>query len=141
MKIGIITILGSLLLALPALAGECDACCGQPDADGDSICDPIDNCHLVANPSQLDGDQDGYGNACDCDLDNANFCDTGDFLLFGAVFGTTVPPTNCEFDMAPNGFVDTADFLVFGAGFGAPPGPACGNAKGTPCASPGAVCP
>ena len=141
MKVGIITILSSLLLALPALAGTGGICDGQPDTDGDTHCDIIDNCHLTANTSQLDGDQDGYGDVCDCDYDQNNFCDTGDFLLFGSVFGTTVPPTNCKHDQAPNNFIDTGDFLVFGSGFGAPPGPSCGNAKGTPCGSPGAVCP
>ena len=141
MKTGVLVILGSLLLALPALAGSVDPCDGSPDTDGDGFCDAIDNCYLTADNRQLDGDRDGYGDICDCDFDNNGFCDTGDFLLFGGVFGTTVPPTNCMFEMAPASFIDTGDFLVFGAGFGSPPGPACGNAKGTPYPFPGAPCP
>ena len=36
-----------------------------PDADGDGIPDPSDNCPLVANPSQSDRDGDRIGDACD----------------------------------------------------------------------------
>jgi lysophospholipase L1-like esterase len=35
------------------------------DADGDGYCESFDNCPLVANPSQLDTDHDGAGDACD----------------------------------------------------------------------------
>jgi hypothetical protein len=35
------------------------------DADGDGVADDEDNCVNVANPSQLDADQDGIGAACD----------------------------------------------------------------------------
>jgi len=140
MKVGIISILAALLLALPAFAGTVDPCTG-PDTDLDGTVDMCDNCSAQANASQLDGDQDGYGDVCDCDFNNSNFCDGGDFLLFGAVFSTAVPPTNCQFDMAPTGFVDGGDFLVFGAAFSTAPGPSCGNAPGTPCPDPGATCP
>ncbi|MCW5891201.1 MAG: DUF4215 domain-containing protein [bacterium] len=59
-------------------AGECDvaeqcsgsavACpddTGLPDTDGDTVCDELDNCPGVANPTQADGDGDGHGDACD----------------------------------------------------------------------------
>ena len=40
------------------------------DSDGDGICDTLDNCPNISNPTQTDGDQDGFGAACDCnDLD------------------------------------------------------------------------
>jgi hypothetical protein len=39
------------------------ACC--PDADGDGICDGVDNCPNTPNVSQVDTDADGAGDACD----------------------------------------------------------------------------
>ena len=35
------------------------------DADGDLVCDPVDNCPHKPNPDQLDTDGDGTGDACD----------------------------------------------------------------------------
>jgi hypothetical protein len=57
-----------------------------------------------------------------------------------AVFGATVPPTNCELDMAPNGVIDVGDFGVLVSIFGRAPGPSCGNSPGTPCPFFGAPC-
>jgi hypothetical protein len=37
-----------------------------PDPDGDKIHSAIDNCPNEYNPDQLDGDEDGAGDACDC---------------------------------------------------------------------------
>ena len=37
--------------------------------DGDGIDDDADNCLGLANPEQRDSDEDGYGNACDADVD------------------------------------------------------------------------
>ncbi len=53
----------------PCTYGDtCNAgvCAGVPEADtdGDGVCDPVDNCPVNPNPSQLDLDNNGYGEAC-----------------------------------------------------------------------------
>jgi len=40
------------------------------DSDGDGALNQVDNCPSVENPDQLDSDNDGFGDACDFDLDN-----------------------------------------------------------------------
>jgi hypothetical protein len=52
--------------------------CGRPDADGDGVRDPDDNCPTVSNADQLDQDADGVGNACDPDQDGDGFDDGED---------------------------------------------------------------
>ena len=149
MKVGVITLMTALLFAWPALAGT-NPCTG-PDWDGDGTVDICDNCSDVVNPGQYDGDQDGFGDACDCDYSATTngVCDGGDFGQFAIAFGTFVPPTDCEFDHAANGAVDGGDFGRFAANFGQPlgSGPACvlapggPGARGVACPTPGAVCP
>ncbi len=46
-------------------ATTCPANQQKPDLDGDTLCDQIDNCDLVANPDQSDPDNDDVGTACD----------------------------------------------------------------------------
>lgn len=46
--------------------GVGDACI---DVDNDGILYDVDNCPTISNPTQLDRDDDGIGNACDIDLD------------------------------------------------------------------------
>ena len=88
--------------------------------------DGFDNCLLAANADQRDTDDDGYGNACDCDLNQDNFCGGPDYTLFIGCFNA---PTNgnptCEAaDMNGDGFVGGPDFTLFIGGFNGPPGPA-----------------
>jgi hypothetical protein len=65
--------------------------CTVPDADGDGICDPEDNCPAIANDTQSDTDADGTGNACDgCpadpldDVDQDGACANADNCPFTA---------------------------------------------------------
>lgn len=37
------------------------------DSDSDEILDEVDNCPLMANTDQIDGDMDNFGEVCDCD--------------------------------------------------------------------------
>jgi hypothetical protein len=95
------------------------------DTDGDGVPDSRDNCTLVPNASQLDSDGDGYGNHCDCDFNQDDFCGGPDYTLFIGCFNE---PTNgdpvCEAaDMNADDFVGGPDFTLFIGGFNGPPGP------------------
>jgi MYXO-CTERM domain-containing protein len=48
------------------------------DEDADQIPDQLDNCAGIANPAQLDGDDDNWGDACDPDRDNDGIDNTQD---------------------------------------------------------------
>lgn len=47
-----------------AADGAC-AHTASPDADGDGLCDAIDDCPVAANPGQQNADGDGEGDLCD----------------------------------------------------------------------------
>ena len=48
---------------------------GQTDGDADGAGDLCDNCSAVVNPGQLDNDSDNLGDACDNDDDNDGLTD------------------------------------------------------------------
>ncbi len=90
-----------------------------PDTDGDGIQDSLDNCILIPNPTQCDGDSDGYGNHCDADFNNDLITNSLDVSPFRAGFGTTnkVTDLNCD------GITNSLDISSFRRMFGSPPGP------------------
>ena len=53
------------------------------DTDGDGVLDSADNCLTVSNPSQLDSDNDGQGDACDSDSDGDGLPDSWEQNAFG----------------------------------------------------------
>ncbi len=70
---------------LPLYAEGCAATCPEGDPDADGLCGAADNCPLVNNAAQIDGDGDGLGDACDgcvgpggSDPDLDGDCDIGD---------------------------------------------------------------
>ncbi len=79
------------------------------DSDGDNIPDSEDNCRMTVNPRQLDTDQDGYGNACDCDLNNDNTVDVSDFTQLRGYWGQSEPVA----DFNGDGLIDHSDFMIF----------------------------
>jgi hypothetical protein len=86
-----------------------------PDADGDTISDDIDNCSQTPNVDQRDIDEDGYGNACDCDLNNDDIVNLSDYLLFSQEWGQT--GSNYA-DFNADELVNLADYAIFGCFWG-----------------------
>ena len=96
-----------------------------PEYDADGVPDTVDNCKLVANPTQLDGDGDGYGNACDADLNNSGAVTTADLGILSSVLGGTASSsaTAAKADLNGSGTVTTADLAILRAALGTAPGP------------------
>jgi hypothetical protein len=89
------------------------------DTDNDGVPDITDNCILVPNPSQCDGDGDGYGNHCDADFNNDLIVNNYDIGPFRAGLGTTNPVTDLNCD----GITNNYDIGPFRSMLGLPPGP------------------
>jgi hypothetical protein len=76
-----------------ARVDSCGTANPQPgDNDGDGVADVSDNCPSDVNPSQLNTDGDGFGNACDSDKDDDTVLNPND---------------NCP--VVPNGSGQSAD--------------------------------
>lgn len=96
------------------------AAAAAADADGDGVPDASDNCTLVSNADQRDTNADGYGNACDADLDDSGVVNFADLGLMRSVF---FMPGDLDADLDGNGSVNFADLGILKAGFFRPPGP------------------
>jgi hypothetical protein len=73
-------------------AGDGDGDGGGPDMDMDGVSDGADNCPDIANPNQLDYDDNGVGNVCDTQV-FTGVTGTLDTTATAAVQGTMF---NCE---------------------------------------------
>ena len=108
---GLVALALFLICALPAHAGlPCDI---EIDADCDGVADFADNCRLVHNPPPFDCDvdEDGYGNACDCDPANDFVCGGTDFAVLNVEWGQMGP--DLLLDMNCDGAVGGPDFGTF----------------------------
>ena len=96
-----------------------------PDFDQDGVADSNDNCIEVPNPDQYDSNADGFGNACDADINNDLFIDFFDVGLLKQVFLTNSqsPNWNPDADFNNDDMVDFLDLGIIKAGFLAAPGP------------------
>jgi M6 family metalloprotease-like protein len=95
------------------------------DPDEDGVDHLLDNCSEVANPTQVDSDADGYGNACDADYDQNGFVGISDFNRFKAALGTAAgdPDYDEVVDCNADGVIGVPDFQCFKSQFGGAPGP------------------
>ncbi len=89
--------------------------------DCDGVANTIDNCTLLDNTAQRDTDGDGFGNACDPDLNNdgvVNFLDISSWVPF---FNTACGDVDEDFD--GDGGCNFGDYALFPQFFMQPPGP------------------
>lgn len=86
------------------------------DSDGDGVVNEEDNCPLTPNADQRDTNDDGYGNICDCDLDNDDLVGITDFRIFKSKWNTTGSGIDSDFD--GDEIVDITDFGIFRLRYG-----------------------
>ncbi len=103
-----------------ALRAAGPLCVTATDTDGDGVDDLVDSCTLIANPGQVDTNGDGYGNACDPDLDGNGIVNAVDLGLFKAAF---FAPGVTDSDFNADGITNVLDLGILKAFFFAAPGP------------------
>ncbi|MEL7449434.1 MAG: LamG-like jellyroll fold domain-containing protein [Pseudomonadota bacterium] len=89
------------------------------DTDGDGVSDAVDNCVAVANADQRDSNADGFGNACDPDLNDDDVINFTDLGLMKSVFFSDDP----DADLNGDGAVNFADLGTMKSAFFGNPGP------------------
>ncbi len=98
------------------------------DTDADGVQDVADNCLLKANNTgagaQCDSDADGFGNACDGDMNNNGVTNSQDYVLFRQQLGQpSVAPVYNKADINCNTVVNSQDYVLFRGLLGKPAGP------------------
>ena len=98
---------------------------GSCTNDGDALADPIDNCPTVSNPTQVDTDGDGTGDACETgplftDIDVSGRVDGFDLAILGRAFGATAgsPRYDVRADLDHDGQIDGGDLALLARDFG-----------------------
>lgn len=92
----------------------------ETDSDGDGVPDSRDNCINVANANQKDSDNDGYGDACDADVNNDGIVNSLDLAQVRNHFGNRV---RTPADLNGDGIVNAIDLAQVRRLFGSRPGP------------------
>ena len=95
------------------------------DVDADGVAPSQDNCALVPNPSQLDIDQDGVGDLCDCDYDNDGVVTAVDLGTFRSAYLSRLGEARYRdvVDQNGDGVINAWDLGVFKQHFLKPAGP------------------
>ena len=101
---------GGTVVNCECLLPDCNGTLGGNvvDADGDGVCDDIDNCPGQANSDQNDYDGDNTGDACDPDIDGDGIANADDCDPFDENIGL---PTNWYIDNDGDGFGTNEDII------------------------------
>jgi hypothetical protein len=100
------------------------------DLENDGVIDPEDNCLIAPNADQCDGDQDGFGNACDFDVDGDGVTSLVDAsMVMAAAKAVSEDPV---YDLDCDGGVALKDLSVLMQNMSSAPGP-----SGLACAGDG----
>ena len=90
------------------------------DDDADFVMNDVDNCTRVENPSQIDSDLDGYGNACDGDFNQDQSVNFLDLIRLLNAFDSD---DDLITDLNADGITNFLDLSIFTQLFQRPPGP------------------
>jgi hypothetical protein len=97
------------------------------DRDGDGFVEWQDNCTGLYNPSQADADEDGFGNACDGDLNNSGLVTAADYPILRDCLNRRAESARRDpcavADLNDDDLVTAADYAIWRAMLNKPPGP------------------